>query len=860
MSSTPQRHRASQASAVSRRQEQPNEQTNYFECSQCHQSYNRPEHLVRHIRKHTKARPYTCATCDKSFGRQDLLKRHELVHLGGHPSSSRTGIRVTHACKLCASKKSKCSESKPCLRCVAKGIVCEYEDDNSGQDLGTTNEPGTTLPAAAAAGQITEDTESSDEPNDPFLLTFNPFPAASHSDAAQPSPTTVTIMPSTYGEGLQGSAGLLPQDDGALSFSLDWGMGTVDFSALEQMEFDPMDMDIHYTTPTPDGTPDSPPGTIASSAGSDGTARPGPDVYKTLSDVRSWEPKNSDSDQAESRNLAIGHELKFQESSSVRPSHQRALLKQTLAGAPRGRILHMILRVTSPANMAHIMNGFPSAETLTNLINRYILKPRNTYVDDVLHIPTLQLDKQEPELLGAMIAMGSLRTEYPEAHKFGHALQEVVRLSSFQRWEENNGNFRDIGLGQAFLIQSYMGYFSGIGRKCVLAEACSKCLSVLICNGAHMLGPISTQDDDLFLDDPERELTEGTWRSWAQCQSRRRLIYAAYIMDTQVSLAHGKRGLYSFLDIETPFPAAQRLWAAQTFAEWKEQVLALRQLARPQHNPSLRDLMLDRSLMLQQDNAVIDPTFTGLATVGGLWILAQEFHQLDTHGCATSTWSPIILNARRAELLSLLQTRTTSEGRDEPLEVGTLREIVLMHIYVCPETLQLSTRRLLDGNDSWSSPTQYARRWLDSTGCAKALWHAGRVLQAAAKFPPGLLCDVFAFSLFHTAVVLWCYGLLVRSRPRSPGQLTLPGDTEMSAVVIESGKTAEYETLLPPTRLVIPGNRDKPIILSDPVSTVDTVGKILKSNPGCDVMPAGSAKLYNLLGDLGRAAGRYLES
>ncbi|KAM5358006.1 hypothetical protein ACJZ2D_015682 [Fusarium nematophilum] len=645
MSSTPQRRRASQASAASRRQEQPNEQTNCFECSQCHQIYNRPEHLVRHIRKHTKARPYTCATCDKSFGRQDLLKRHELVHLDGHPSSGRAGIRVTQACKLCASKKSKCSESKPCLRCVAKGITCEYEDGNGGQGLRTTNEPGTTLPAAAAAGQITEDTESSDEPNDPFLLPFNLFPAASHSDAAQPSPTTVTIMPSTYGEGPQGSAGLLPQGDGACSLSLDWGMGTVDFSALEQMEFDPMDMDIHYTAPTPDRTPDSRPGTLASSAGSDGTARSGPDVYKTLSDVRSWEPKNSDGDQAESRNLAIGHELKFQESSSVRPSHQRAVLKQTLAGAPRGRILDMILRVTSSANMAHIMNGFPSAETLTNLINRYILKPRNTYVDDMLHIPTLQLDKQEPELLGAMIAMGSLRTEYPEAHKFGHALQEVVRLSSFQRWEENSGNFRDIGLGQAFLIQSYMGYFSGIGRKCVLAEACSKCLSVLICNGAHMLGPISAQDNDLLLDDPDSELTEGTWRSWVQCQSRRRLIYAAYIMDTQVSLAHGKRGLYSFLDIETPFPAAQRLWAAQTFAEWKEQVLALRQLARPQHNPSLRDLMLDRSLMSQQDDAVIDTTFTGLATVGGLWILAQEFHQLDARGCATSTWSPIILNA-----------------------------------------------------------------------------------------------------------------------------------------------------------------------------------------------------------------------
>ena len=428
---TPRHQRAtSRASAASRRrQDQPSEQTNYFACSQCKETYHRADYLIRHVRTHTKERPYLCSTCGKSFGRQDLLKRHKSTHLNGRPSlSARNGIRVSQACKLCASKKSKCSESKPCLRCVAKGIVCEYEAGESDGLSETTDEPGTEPPRAVSADRFTEDAESPCELTDTFPSSFAPFVTADH-----PGPAVATSIPGMFGGGLQGAAGLLPQDTGPCPFDVEWGMDTVDFSALEQIEFGPLDMDIDYAIPTPHETPANPPRRTVSSVGSTGTVSTGPDVYKTLSAVRSWEPNSSDSDQADSRHLAIGHGVKFQESSNIRPMPQGAMFKQSLDGAPRDRILHMILRVMSPANMAHIMNGLPSADTLFNLVKRYVLKPRNACVDDILHFPTLQLDKQEPELLGAMIAMGSLRTESPEAHKFGHALQDVVRLSSFRR-------------------------------------------------------------------------------------------------------------------------------------------------------------------------------------------------------------------------------------------------------------------------------------------------------------------------------------------------------------------------------------------------------------------------------------------
>ncbi|KAL7914402.1 hypothetical protein GGI35DRAFT_467511 [Trichoderma velutinum] len=42
----------------------------------CSREFNKTEHLERHIRSHTKEKPYRCHTCGKSYGRKDTLLRH----------------------------------------------------------------------------------------------------------------------------------------------------------------------------------------------------------------------------------------------------------------------------------------------------------------------------------------------------------------------------------------------------------------------------------------------------------------------------------------------------------------------------------------------------------------------------------------------------------------------------------------------------------------------------------------------------------------------------------------------------------------------------------------------------------------
>ncbi|KAL6792662.1 hypothetical protein J3E68DRAFT_377410 [Trichoderma sp. SZMC 28012] len=51
-----------------------------WKCPHCDQAFKKREHMVRHIRSHTKERPFACDICSKSYGRRDSLIRHARTH------------------------------------------------------------------------------------------------------------------------------------------------------------------------------------------------------------------------------------------------------------------------------------------------------------------------------------------------------------------------------------------------------------------------------------------------------------------------------------------------------------------------------------------------------------------------------------------------------------------------------------------------------------------------------------------------------------------------------------------------------------------------------------------------------------
>ncbi|KAL4808704.1 hypothetical protein BDV18DRAFT_132941 [Aspergillus unguis] len=66
-------------------------------CVHCGRSFRRTEHLERHVRTHTKEKPYTCY-CGAAFSRRDLLKRHMGItgHEDTNPPNKNSSPRSQH--------------------------------------------------------------------------------------------------------------------------------------------------------------------------------------------------------------------------------------------------------------------------------------------------------------------------------------------------------------------------------------------------------------------------------------------------------------------------------------------------------------------------------------------------------------------------------------------------------------------------------------------------------------------------------------------------------------------------------------------------------------------------------------------
>ncbi|KAJ5691552.1 hypothetical protein N7488_012287 [Penicillium malachiteum] len=78
-----------------------------MECNYCQEKFTRREHLERHLRRHSGARPYACPYVPDRF-RDGLLAR----------------ARGAGACQACSKDKVKCSGGNPCDRCQNRGQNC----------------------------------------------------------------------------------------------------------------------------------------------------------------------------------------------------------------------------------------------------------------------------------------------------------------------------------------------------------------------------------------------------------------------------------------------------------------------------------------------------------------------------------------------------------------------------------------------------------------------------------------------------------------------------------------------------------------------------------------------------------------
>ncbi|KAL7780899.1 hypothetical protein V8C43DRAFT_299437 [Trichoderma afarasin] len=93
-------------------------------CDICDATFSRQEHLVRHIKCHTREKPFKCLICGKGFARQDVLNRHRTSHQQDNEEARST--TRSRACRQCATSRARCSRSDPCRRCIERNLTCTF--------------------------------------------------------------------------------------------------------------------------------------------------------------------------------------------------------------------------------------------------------------------------------------------------------------------------------------------------------------------------------------------------------------------------------------------------------------------------------------------------------------------------------------------------------------------------------------------------------------------------------------------------------------------------------------------------------------------------------------------------------------
>ncbi|KAI0406336.1 c6 zinc finger domain-containing protein [Xylaria palmicola] len=862
----------------------------HFQCATCHRVYSRTDHLARHVRSHLQDRPFRCQICKKGFGRSDLLRRHAVCHEGENASKRAKSLhpspRVHRACRPCASAKLKCDDEKPCNRCLQRGITCQEEAYDDGKTTNSQSSSGQDLamssPKSLVPGRV--DLSASIEPDIHTMLmdvsqqTVAPLTPFTATDS-NPAELELVGSPANHEKFLFGfsendisnflkeaiSTPLLSDQlpinledwshlgsssgtRGLLDFTID---GNFDFEDSELNELDPSFNMLFNGEFQPPGAQDNNGYDALTEKNPGEHVALGLDAYRRSS-FGLWEPSRHDRTASELEDLAALGATDDSPETLCSPS--RLWFGDYLNQSTRDRTLAMTLETCKPERKYDVIRTFPRRELFDNLLQKFF-SYHNRLPDSFIHYLAFRPNSQQPELLGILIAIGAVLTDRKSLQKLGFAMQEVVRTRMPGRFEEANNTTREIWALQAFMCVIETGLWSGIKRKMEIAESHPHILYTMLRRArrfqAHeeRSSPPLDQDTDQVLHEK--------WLQWIERETRRRLVYHAFILDAQTSMAMGTNPNILFTEISTQFPENQELWLADA-EKWKSLYLS-------QSRANTCTSLIGYMRAPEEIPEWYDVHFCHLAILCGIWGMIWQLSQLR-----------VILNRTRhleatgdmqhQGLLQMLQRfRMCIVAGREPLRPETTMLLELLHIYLHSSFEEIE---LFAGKGSLEDSRRVfpsLKEWLDTPEARHAIWHAGQVIRAARDFRRNQLRGFYAIALYQASLVLWAYSVIslvkemrqeepVQSQAESPEAVCLDGpDSPTIQRFIALGKGVP--SLSRPHK---DGMEATTIPLSEHEAAMSAILETLDTNfpsrGDCDPTPPLVGNLAQLLRELGKAA------
>ncbi|KNG85741.1 hypothetical protein ANOM_005723 [Aspergillus nomiae NRRL 13137] len=676
-------------------------------CNECQRSFDRADHFARHVRSHQDLRQFQCPWCPKSFNRGDLLHRHKQIH-----SRRRDGVqyaaRATRACRNCVQSKAKCTDQKPCKRCVSKGLSCKPAV--SSRKRSHSNPPRATLATPEAAPDL---------PPQDFAQVDGTPSGIEPANAPTPFRTLPSILCADTRSSIR-------------SFSL-------------------------LTLPP---SHDLAPGDVQP------LNQPSPASSRFEFFKRSpwlWTPVHVDHAYAGQQNLgvnesAIDSSFGLQE----RLYFENSLTNQPVDSTCRDRILYMIFQTAKLPSIS--FQSFPSAHFLDRMVQVYF-GWNNLQSTSWIHSSSFVPADRTTELLGLIIAAGSTSISIPTVWKMGYALQERSRLSLSASIESDNSRVRELQTMQAYLLWVSMGLWSGFKRNMEISESfLGAPITMLRRCGSFARHPYAQTPQPYVTDD--NEVLHAKWIAWVHQESLKRTAVFALITDLRGSMAYLRPPNCSLTEFSCPLPATRDIWLAPSAVAWRDAVLNKPPIG-DQEVPSWAAIMEDGSLLAGLETHY-DTGLIALAIVHGFWSQVWGYHESlrffrHKSNHASQARTMLWLSCQQQDLAQCLvasQRELVKHGLD-PAQLRIISEFCLMALNVSPRELQLFAGRL--GEEEAETTHRILQQWMSGPEFRAAVWHAGQIFRLARTLPLTQLREFCAICLYQASLTLWAYGLLSKS-------------------------------------------------------------------------------------------------
>ncbi|KAH6618441.1 fungal-specific transcription factor domain-containing protein [Boeremia exigua] len=540
-------------------------------CNECGDTFNRREHHQRHLRTHTKEKPFACSVCGSDFGRIDSLARHhasthlQTTAMGSSEHSERQ--RVSRACKRCSTAKVKCDGKRPCEKCASADSECLYESPKRRRTASQrpTIEPQpkrhfSEAQASCAGRNVSAPGPSPAEDQPEFMPAIDPqlciIPPVRTVDATIPDFMHLDFFaaPKTFGchDDLSNMDWLSDGLDVAL-----WP-APFDLQAEAQLlqDIDRIDVvpPMTHKAPSHNLGPYLPP-TPASDLAELYSRSHTPVMDKDAVDIRQYHPTSIEVDaplswpEIDPQSLVDADLEDF--------AHVESL-SQEKVDAVAGLI-------DDVQNKPHYPLFNSPKLPARSIINAWVQLYFEYFhpVFPVLHKATFSSLETPPLLVLVVAAIGAQFSDLPNSLACARSLHELVRRLSSRQCEFQNKNGRTVWMTQVVMLNSLAMSHSGERRALEVSEIL-QAVPVALARRKGLLEDVLTHERILQMQAPLQQ----TWRLWAMDEERRRTGFGVWLVDFAFQSDFNLTTVMNSHELKNSLPQSDARWNANSAQSW----------------------------------------------------------------------------------------------------------------------------------------------------------------------------------------------------------------------------------------------------------------------------------------------------